>query len=132
MLKQQPSAAVHGTQKPATYSATVSLQPAAERKRAPKVKIKLSGMSGTNPVAQARWATATLLRPGGVFVCTFSNRCFPTKAIRGWLMTDDAGHCSIVSTYFAESGMFEPATVDARIPLGAGSDPLYAVYAPVS
>ena len=38
----------------------------------------------------------------------------------------------VINCTFAESGMFEPATVDARIPLGAGSDPLYAVYAPVS
>jgi hypothetical protein len=29
-------------------------------------------------------------------VCTFSNRCFPTKAIRGWLATDDRQHCAIV------------------------------------
>ena len=28
---------------------------------------------------------ARVVRPGGPFVCTFSNRCFPTKAIRGWL-----------------------------------------------
>ena len=26
---------------------------------------------------------ARVLRPGGVFVVTFSNRCFPSKAIRG-------------------------------------------------
>ena len=26
-----------------------------------------------------------VLRPGGTFALTFSNRCFPTKAIRGWL-----------------------------------------------
>ena len=43
---------------------------------------------------------ARVLRPGGVFVCTFSNRCFPTKAIRGWLSTDDRGHCAIVSCLF--------------------------------
>ena len=29
-----------------------------------------------------------VLRPGGRFVVTFSNRCFPTKAIRGWLMSE--------------------------------------------
>ena len=28
---------------------------------------------------------ARVLRPGGRFVCTFSNRLFPTKAVRGWL-----------------------------------------------
>ena len=46
------------TQKPPTYSASVSLHPAPERKRAPKVKIKLGAISGTNPMAQSRWATA--------------------------------------------------------------------------
>ena len=27
----------------------------------------------------------TRVKPGGVFVSTFSDRCFPLKAIRGWL-----------------------------------------------
>src|SRR5581483_5035033 len=47
---------------------------------------------------------ARVLRPGGPFVCTFSNRCFPTKAIRGWLYASDDEHCSIVAEYFALSG----------------------------
>lgn len=82
----------------------------------------------TRPIEVFR-EVARVLRPGGLFVCTFSNRCFPTKAIRGWLMTDDQGHCAIVSTYFAESDLFEPASVDVRIPPGTGTDPLFAVYA---
>lgn len=82
----------------------------------------------TRPVEVFR-EVARVLRPGGRFVCTFSNRCFPTKAIRGWLTTDDDGHCAIVSTYYAASGRFEPATVDVRIPPGRGGDPLYAVHA---
>jgi SAM-dependent methyltransferase len=32
---------------------------------------------------------ARVLRPGAPFVCTFSNRCFPTKAIAGWLQCTD-------------------------------------------
>ena len=40
---------------------------------------------------------ARVLRPQGVVVITFSNRCFPTKAIRGWLVTDDADHLAIVA-----------------------------------
>ena len=32
---------------------------------------------------------ARVLRPGGRFVCVFSNRLFPTKAIRGWLASTD-------------------------------------------
>ena len=42
---------------------------------------------------------ARVLRPGGVSVCTFSNRCFPSKAVRGWLGTDDATHCAVVDGY---------------------------------
>ena len=44
-----------------------------------------------------------VLRPGAAFVCTFSNRCFPTKVIRGWLATDDATHVSLVSEFFRRS-----------------------------
>jgi SAM-dependent methyltransferase len=69
------------------------------------------------------------LRPGGRLVVTFSNRCFPTKAIMGWLANDDAGHCRIVEAYFEASGAFEPATVDVRLAPGTGGDPLYAVWA---
>ncbi|MGZ6995151.1 MAG: class I SAM-dependent methyltransferase, partial [Acidimicrobiia bacterium] len=42
---------------------------------------------------------ARVVRPGGPFVCTFSNRCFPTKAIRGWLHSTDEQHCEIVTEY---------------------------------
>lgn len=71
---------------------------------------------------------ARVLRPGGVFACVFSNRCFPTKAIRGWLSTDDAGRCHIVATYFRSAGRFTDPVVERRNP-GARSDPLYAVWA---
>jgi SAM-dependent methyltransferase len=73
---------------------------------------------------------ARVLRPGGVFVCTFSNRCFPTKAIRGWLSTDDRGRCSIVHAYFASTPAFAEPVVEHRNP-GARGDPLYAVWAHV-
>ncbi len=69
-----------------------------------------------------------VLRPRGQFVCSFSNRCFPTKAIRGWLRTDDQGHCEIVATYFREVDGFDEPTVQHRNP-GAPGDPLYAVWA---
>ena len=72
-----------------------------------------------------------VLRPGGVFVCTFSNRCFPTKAIRGWLSTDDRGHVAIVSAYFDLTDGFGAPTAQLRNPDAAG-DPLYAVWARLS
>ena len=72
---------------------------------------------------------ARVLRPGGLFVVTFSNRCFPTKAIRGWLYADDAGHLEIVRRYFeAADGWGEPVTMQC-IPQEVPGDPLYAVYA---
>ena len=71
---------------------------------------------------------ARVLRPGGLFVCTFSNRCFPTKAIRGWLSTNDEGRCAIVSTYFELTDGFDEPTVQLRNP-GVRGDPLYAVWA---
>jgi SAM-dependent methyltransferase len=37
----------------------------------------------TRPVAVFA-EVARVVRSGGVFACTFSNRLFPTKAIRGW------------------------------------------------
>jgi len=71
---------------------------------------------------------ARVLRPGGVFVCTFSNRCFPTKAIRGWLSTDDEGHVAIVRAYFELTDGFDDRVSQHRNP-GAASDPLYAIWA---
>lgn len=72
---------------------------------------------------------ARVLRPGGVFACTFSNRCFPTKAIRGWLYATDGERCAIVARYFRDSGRFGAPVVEQRTAIGHRGDPLYAVYA---
>ena len=72
---------------------------------------------------------ARVLRPGGRFIASFSNRCFPTKAIRGWLHLDDAGRCALVAHYLSCAGRFEPATVETLVSPGLGVDPLYAVWA---
>ena len=72
---------------------------------------------------------ARVLRPGGVFVCTFSNRCFPTKAIRGWLITDDRQHCDIVAAYFRQAGGWTEPHAELRTPFDQPGDPLYAVWA---
>jgi SAM-dependent methyltransferase len=71
---------------------------------------------------------ARVLRPGGRFVVTFSDRCFPTKAVRGWLLTDDAQHLQIVEAYFQLSSGFGPVRAELRTPPTSG-DPLYAVWA---
>jgi SAM-dependent methyltransferase len=82
----------------------------------------------TRPVEVFR-DVARILRPDGRFVCTFSNRLFPTKAIRGWLYSSDDDHCRTVDEYFRQSRVFEPATVSRRTALDHRGDPLYAVWA---
>ena len=75
---------------------------------------------------------ARVLRPGAPVVVTFSNRCFPTKAIRGWLSTDDAGRGAIVAHYLRAAGGFTEPEVSERTPSrrsGYRGDPLYAVVA---
>ena len=71
-----------------------------------------------------------VLRPGGPLVVSFSNRCFPTKAIAVWLDTTDQQHVRLVRSYFEAAGGFADVTVEDRSP-GRG-DPLYAVWARAS
>ena len=70
-----------------------------------------------------------VLRPGGVVVLTFSNRCFPTKAIRGWLQSDDAQHLAIVRAYLEQAGGYGPVAAQRRTPNDWDGDPLYGVWA---
>jgi SAM-dependent methyltransferase len=82
----------------------------------------------TRPVEVFR-DVGRLLRPGTPFVVTFSNRCFPTKAVHGWLATDDKGRAGIVTDYFRRAGAFAPATAALCTPPATAGDPLYAVWA---
>lgn len=70
---------------------------------------------------------ARVLRPGGRFVTTFSNRCFPTKAIAGWLRADEAGRVALVTDYFARSEGWDTPVAEHRNRALPG-DPLYAVW----
>jgi SAM-dependent methyltransferase len=69
-----------------------------------------------------------VLRPGAPFVVSFSNRCFPTKAVAVWLDFTDQQHLTLVRTYFEAAGGWTDARVEDRSPGGSG-DPLYAVWA---
>lgn len=70
---------------------------------------------------------ARVLRPRAPFVVTFSNRCFPTKAVAAWQALDDRGHAALVAEYARLAGGFDAAEVRAHTP--RRGDPLYGVVA---
>ena len=68
-----------------------------------------------------------ILRPGGGCIVSFSNRCFPTKAVRLWQSMGDEGHVQLVGAYFHFSGAFEPPQWHDISPAKGQSDPMYVV-----
>ena len=78
----------------------------------------------TQPAAVFR-EIGRVLKDNAPLVVTFSNRCFPTKAVYAWQMLDDEGHIALVESYFAASEAFENIEIIRREP--RGGDPLYAV-----
>merc|ERR1719330_1061346 len=74
-----------------------------------------------------------VLKPGGVAIMSFSNRCFPHKAVAMWLrdMNDGPGHCEIVGNYFRfspEGGWKDICAADIS-PKPGRTDPLWVVTA---
>jgi SAM-dependent methyltransferase len=84
----------------------------------------------TDPLAVFR-EVRRVLRPGAPFVVSFSNRCFPTKAVAVWLGTTDRQHAELVVAYFEAAGGWSGVTEEDRSPGDLG-DPLYAVWARTS
>ncbi len=80
----------------------------------------------TQPVAVLR-EVGRVLKAGSPVVITFSNRCFPTKAVAVWHQTNDREHMSLVEGYLRESGNFGDIQSLDRSPRRLFSDPLYAV-----
>ncbi|MFN0093498.1 MAG: class I SAM-dependent methyltransferase [Dehalococcoidia bacterium] len=70
-----------------------------------------------------------VLKPGAPFIVTFSNRCFPTKAVWAWQALDDEGHANLVAMYFRLAGVFDQAQALDASPNPGRSDPLFAVMA---
>ncbi|KAL4652591.1 hypothetical protein ACB092_01G243100 [Castanea dentata] len=69
-----------------------------------------------------------VLKPGGLAIISFSNRCFFTKAISIWTSTGDADHALIVGSYFHYAGGFEPPQAVDISPNPGRSDPMYIVF----
>lgn len=66
-----------------------------------------------------------ILRPGAPFIVSFSNRCFPTKAVAIWRSLDARGHASLVRLYLERAGFRDVDTEVLRD--GSKGDPLIAV-----
>ena len=70
-----------------------------------------------------------VLKVGAPTIISFSNRCFPTKAVEIWHRLDDRGRMRLVEGYFQEAGNFRNFRSLDRSPRRVFSDPLYAVIA---
>ncbi len=66
-----------------------------------------------------------VLVAGAPFVVSFSNRCFPTKAVAIWRALDTNGHAALVKLYL-ERADFTDVQVNILVD-GRTSDPLVAV-----
>jgi len=73
---------------------------------------------------------AQTLRPGGPVVITFSNRCFPTKAVAIWQALDGPDQCRLVELYLRRAGFQSVESRTARD--GRRGDPLWAVIGRVA
>ena len=64
-----------------------------------------------------------VLRPGGPVVVSFSNRCFPTKAVAAWLYGSDEEHALLVRGYLLEARFERVSSQQVPTP----DDPLFVV-----
>jgi SAM-dependent methyltransferase len=82
---------------------------------------------------------ARVLRPGGVFATVFSNRWFPTKAVRIWTELHEFERMGLVLEYFRKDRLFNNLhsysvrglarpTDDKYFGQTPYSDPVYAVW----
>ena len=68
-----------------------------------------------------------VLVPGGPLIVSFSDRCFPTKAVAIWLSLDTFDHARLVTLYSRHAGF---ASAEEHMLInGHASDPLMVVVA---
>jgi SAM-dependent methyltransferase len=66
---------------------------------------------------------ARVLAPGGTVIVSFTNRMFPTKAVRAWRSRSMDERAALVERYVEAGGM----TPTRRVTEQPGTDPFYAV-----
>ena len=67
---------------------------------------------------------ARVLRPGGIFLVSFSNRCFPTKAVAIWQALDGPDQQRLVASIMVAAGL---TAVTGRSFVPKAGDPLWSV-----
>ena len=83
---------------------------------------------------------ARVLKPGGLFLVTFTNRLFSEKAVKLWREADETTRQLIIHEYFRSVPDFGPMKLfcsrgkprpkdDTYAGLGIPSDPIWAIYA---
>ena len=76
------------------------------------------------PVAVFR-EVRRVLKPGAPFIVSYSNRCFPTKAVAIWRTLDLREHASLIGDYLRRAGFTD---IEAKVLAnGMDGDPLIAV-----
>ncbi len=66
-----------------------------------------------------------ILKPASPFIVSYSNRCFPTKAVAIWRSLDMQGHAALIKLYLEQAGF---DSIEIRVlSNGARGDPLIVV-----
>ena len=83
----------------------------------------------TRPVEVFR-DVGRVLKPSAPLVVTFSNRMFPTKAVRIWQACDDEQRMTLVKLYLQRAGVYAGIRAEDRSPHSqTPTDPVYLVTA---
>ncbi len=92
------------------------------------VLITVSAQYLTKPIETFK-QVSRILRPGGVFIVSFSNRMFPTKAVLIWRNSTDRGRIDLVGTYMEAAENFEGIEASfVNADTSPPDDPIFAVF----
>ena len=88
----------------------------------PRYAASASSISSARSKSSPRCAACCGRR---AFIVSYSNRCFPTKAVAIWRSLDQRGHASLIHRYMDSAGF---AGIEAKVLAnGMHGDPLVAV-----